>query len=353
MPQHDAKPEGHPTASEPKSSLLVVELWGLGDLVIASPFLQAATERYQVTLLAKPYATDLHHRFWPAVKVEPFVAPWTSFRRKYRIYAWPWGEMLRLRRASAGRFDIGLSGRWDPRDHLLLRVLGVRRRLGFSRLNSRVFLTDPLPRPEPTAHRYEYWRTLGRALGLALPPREKLPVGLPLGRSKILVHTGAGQAIRVWPLERYARIALRLRQLGNPVQIACDPDQRAWWLEMGESDVATPRSVAELMNIIDESAVVMGNDSGPSHLAALCGVPTFTVFGPQLPEWFAPLHPLGETVEGKPCPYKPCSDYCRFPVPYCMLDNTEAEVWERMNRFLAARRPPPASGSIVSPSPSA
>jgi len=352
MLPHDAKPGGPPAASEPKSSLLVLELWGLGDLVIASPFLQAASERYAVTLLAKPYAKDLHQRFWPAVQVQPFVAPWTSFRRKYRIYAWPWIEMLRLRRSSLGRFDIGLSGRWDPRDHLLLHLLGVKRRLGFSRLRSRVFLTDPLPRPEPTAHRYEYWRTLGRALGLELPPRERLPLGMPSGRSEILVHTGAGQAIRVWPLERYARIIQRLRQQGSAVQIACDPDQRAWWLEMGETEVATPRTVAELMNLIDRAFIVMGNDSGPSHLAALCGVPTFTVFGPQLPEWFAPLHPLGETIEGKPCPYKPCSDYCRFPVPYCMIDNTEEEVWQRVEQFLAARRrsAPPGRNVLASPS---
>ena len=58
-----------------KPKLLVVELWGLGDLVIATPFLQAASQRYEVTLLAKPYAMDLQSRFWPGVRVVPFVAP--------------------------------------------------------------------------------------------------------------------------------------------------------------------------------------------------------------------------------------------------------------------------------------
>ena len=54
--------------SEPKPKLLVVELWGLGDLVIATPFLQAACEKYAVTLLAKPYALDLRARLWPEVQ---------------------------------------------------------------------------------------------------------------------------------------------------------------------------------------------------------------------------------------------------------------------------------------------
>src|SRR6266702_5486214 len=60
-----------------KPKLLVVELWGMGDLVIATPFLQAASQRFSVTLLAKPYARDLQARFWPEVKVIQFTAPWT------------------------------------------------------------------------------------------------------------------------------------------------------------------------------------------------------------------------------------------------------------------------------------
>ena len=58
-----------------KPKLLVVELWGLGDLVIATPFLQAASRWYEVTLLAKPYAVELQNRLWPHVRVVPFIAP--------------------------------------------------------------------------------------------------------------------------------------------------------------------------------------------------------------------------------------------------------------------------------------
>ena len=113
-----------------KQKLLVVELWGLGDLVIATPFLQAASDKFDVTLLAKPYARDLKPRFWPDVNVVPFIAPWTAFRRKYRLHAWPWRHIFGLRKLLGERFDVGLSGRWDPRDHLLLWLLRTRKRLG-------------------------------------------------------------------------------------------------------------------------------------------------------------------------------------------------------------------------------
>jgi heptosyltransferase-2 len=93
--------------------------------------------------------------------------------------------------------------------------------------------------------------------------------------------------------------------------------------------------VAELFRLIDRAGVFIGNDSGPGHLAAFCGVPTLTLFGPQVPEWFAPLPPAAEWIEGKACPYKPCSDYCRFSAPLCLFGLEEAEVWKSVQAFVA------------------
>jgi heptosyltransferase-2 len=323
-----------PPAVKPK--LLVVELWGLGDLVIATPFLQAASQRFAVTLLAKPYAADLQKRFWKEVKVVPFIAPWTAFKHKYRLLSWPWLEIYRLRRALAlERFDFGLSARWDPRDHVLLRLARAKTRLGFPRWGSQTNLALPLARPDLQAHRYESWRVMARALGFELSPREALALPHLHPAGEILVHSGAGQPVRVWPLERYRNLIDRLRQKNYRVQVACDPDQHDWWVKAGETNLATPRSVSELFELADRAGAFIGNDSGPGHLAAFWGVPTFTLFGPQLPEWFAPLHPGSEWLEGKACPYKPCSDYCRFPVPCCMTNSGEEEVWALVEAFLA------------------
>lgn len=318
-----------------KANLLVVELWGLGDLVLATPFLKAASERFEVTLLAKPYGEDLRVRFWPGVKLVPFVAPWTAFRHKYQLFDWPWRELFRLRRLTAEHFEIGLSARWDPRDHFVLRALRAKRRLGFPRLGSQVWLTDPLPLPEPKAHRYEHWRALSRALELDLPSREQLQGNRVVHSGLLVVHTGAGQPVRVWPLDRYRGLVERLRLLNYKVVVACDPDQQAWWQAANEKEVATPRTVTELADLLQGAGAFIGNDSGPGHLAAMLGVPTFTLFGPQLPEWFAPLHPSAEWLAGTPCPFKPCSDYCRFPTPTCIRDLDQKLVWSRVEKFVA------------------
>jgi ADP-heptose:LPS heptosyltransferase len=321
--------------------LLVIECWGVGDLAIATPFLRAASERYRVTLLAKPHALDLRSRFWPEVEVVPYVVPWTAFRHKYRLNAWPWLELGRLvRQLRREQFDIGLSARWDPRDHLLLWLVGARQRLGFARAGSGMLLTRPLERPAAEAHQYEYWRAMAAAMELPMPNRAAaMPATAPRSGT-VVFHTGAAQTVRVWPLPRFQQMARELRAAGHPVRLACDANQRSWWLNAGEPDVATPTSVRELLAILDGAACFIGNDSGPGHLAAACGLPTFTLFGPQLPFRFVPLHRDSEWVEGWNCPHRPCRDYCRFPVPYCLERLPESEVLTRVRAFVARHTKP-------------
>lgn len=322
-----------------KPRLLVLELWGLGDLVIATPFLRAAVEQFSVTLLAKPFAVEMRPRLWPQVEVVPFQAPWTAFHGKYHLWRWHWNELFRLRRElQARQFDYGVSARWDPRDHLALKLSGAKERLGFSRLKSRRYLTRELPRPEPLAHRYESWSVAGRALGLKLPARSELFVSERHPPRVVLIHTGARLPLRVWPLENFREIAGRLRERNIAVQIVCDTDQKNWWQACGEN-AACPQNVTELLALLDSAALFIGNDSGPGHLAAACGLPTLTLFGPQLHEWFAPLHPASEVVEGPACPYKPCSDYCRFTDPFCLRGVTVADAWLRIELFIARNLP--------------
>lgn len=318
-----------------KPRLLVVELWGLGDLILATPFLRAASQRFDVTLLAKPHAAQLRPHFWPEVNVLPFTAPWTAFRQKYHLWRWPWRIMYDLREhLHEENFAVAMSARRDPRDHALLFCIGATERIGFPRLGSQRLLTQALTPPQPEAHRYQHWVAAARALGMELPATD--PLG-PLRRKdgkRILLHTGAGQPIRSWPLDRYRNLAHRLRARGFDVIIACDPGQHAWWARAGEKDVRTPSSVDLLITLLETCDYFVGNDSGPGHVAAAVGVPTFSIFGPQLSAWFAPLSSAAVCVDGKPCPFLPCSDYCRFPVAHCLDRITAEEVWGKLEKFL-------------------
>ncbi len=323
--------------------VLVTELWGLGDLALALPFLRIAGEHARVTLLAKPAAAPLLERFAPKVSLVPLVAPWTAFTGKYRLHRWPWRELVRVRqRLRAENFEVGVSARPDPRDHFLLATAGARRRFGFLRSHraaafaSRALLTDPLATPAPL-HRAEYWRTLAVALGWPAPPSfdpnaARGALRLPCG-SKIVIHSGAGRVTKVWPLDRFAALEEKLRAAGYAVRMLCDPDQLEWWL-VRQAHCIAPTGAAELMSAFEGAAAFVGNDSGPGHVAALMNIPTFTLFGNQFPAAFAPIHSAATWIEGSPCAFKPCYDYCRFPIPHCLHDISEDLAWSRLSAWL-------------------
>jgi len=327
------KPDVSVYAKSDKPKLLVIELWGLGDLAIATAFLKGACEKYDVTLIAKPHAVEIQPYFWPAVKVIPFTAPWTRFAQKYDLFKWNWGSFFELvKTVRKEGFDLALSARWDPRDHLLMSFCRVKERLGFPRASSGIFLTKALSHPSRELHRYEYWRALGEEIGVELPARSKAIEPTNPIRS-ILFHSGAAQPVRIWPLNRALGIVNRLRAVGFIVQVACDPNQQAWWRQQNEEAV-TPVNIDQLMALLDAADLFIGNDSGPGHVAAAAGVPTFTIFGPQLPELFLPVHSMAGYVEGKPCRYKPCSDNCRYPTPHCIDGLSEGEVWGFLQQYL-------------------
>jgi heptosyltransferase-2 len=312
--------------------LLAIELWGLGDLALALPFLRTASTHARVILLAKPEAAALLARFAPAVEHIPLTAPWTAFRGKYRLQHWPWEELKRvLGSLRQTGFDVAVSARPDPRDHLLMRLAGARRRVGFARAGSGLLLSDRLVRPA-RAHRAEYWRSIAATLNWPEEPVQPPPV--PRSRHVIL-HSGAGQPTKAWPLDRYAALARRIRAREREVRILCDRDQLDAWRALGES-AAAPPDVGSLLSALDGAGAFVGNDSGPGHLAAALGVPTFTLFGNQFATAFAPVHPRAQWIEGSPCPYKPCYDSCRFAQPNCLYDITLDAAWLRIAPWLDA-----------------
>ncbi|MCC6414711.1 MAG: glycosyltransferase family 9 protein [Opitutaceae bacterium] len=292
----------------------MAELWGLGDLALAMPFLREAARHGRVTLLAKPHAAPLLRRFAPAVELIEFTAPWTEFRGKYRFHHWPWREMRAVaRQLRAEKLNAAVSARPDPREHLFLRWAGLRDLRGFPRAGSGFILRRALATPhEP--HRAAYWRALADSFGWALPPP---PATVPNG-NHVVIHCGAAQPTRRWPRERYDIIATRLRNAGWRVTVL---DEALTDLEV-------------LLEHLAGADRFVGNDSGPGHLAALSGVPTYTLFGPQLPERFTPRHARAAWIEGAPCRFKPCHDYCRFDLPHCLLHHTTDAVWTDIQRWL-------------------
>lgn len=302
-------------AADSRPRLLVVELWGIGDVALAIPFLRMAAQHARVSLLAKPHAQVLIQHFCPEVELIPFTAPWTAFNGKYQLQRWPWRDLFTLiKNLRKQRWTAAVSARPDPRDHALMTAAGVKLSLGFPCFGSRLLLNAALERPT-SPHRFAHWQTVAMALGENLPT----PITIQRTGRHIVIHTGAAQPTRQWGDNNFQEIATRLRKADYAVTL----------LDEQSGDLT------QLLATLATADRFIGNDSGPGHLAALLGVPTFTIFGAQLAERFHPIHPEAAWMDGAPCLHKPCNDYCRYVEPHCIRDITIETTWSRLATWLA------------------
>lgn len=155
-----------------------------------------------------------------------------------------------------------------------------------------------------------------RHLVETLAPLGPLPAGLPLARLRatetdlavarewlaargigpaeaVVLQPGAASAAKVWP--GFAALARRLRAGGLPlVALAGPADGPAVEALLAdgvlqEGTLARDWPLPEIAALLSLARAVVGNDSGPTHLAAAVGCPTVALFGPTDPAVWAPL----------------------------------------------------------------
>jgi ADP-heptose:LPS heptosyltransferase len=98
----------------------------------------------------------------------------------------------------------------------------------------------------------------------------------------IAIHPFSGSARKNWPLSSFQAVAARLSETLNlPVE----------WCAGPEEQLDGARRFDTLDTLIDwlgGANLFLGNDSGPSHIAAACGVPTVAIFLTTDPAVWAP-----------------------------------------------------------------
>jgi ADP-heptose:LPS heptosyltransferase len=173
-----------------------------------------------------------------------------------------------------------------------------------------------------------------------LPDEPGLLVGL---------HPGAGRAIKCWPPERYAQIADRLiDKLGATVVLfGTEADAR----QVAEF-MARVRRRDQLVSLVDQLRLpqfiailkqldfFIGNDSGPTHMAAASGIPTLGVYAATVDasQW-APLGPQAAVIQKK-VQCSPCYLAKKPDCPYgiaCLQEISVEDVWEAAIRVLLPR----------------
>lgn len=120
----------------------------------------------------------------------------------------------------------------------------------------------------------------------------------PQADAPIVIHPGSGAARKCWPIDRFIDLAESIAKQRR-VSFVIGEAERANWpsdqirrLE-AIAMIAEPATYVALRDVIANAATYIGNDSGPTHLAAACGVPTIALFGGDPARW----SPLGPRVK--------------------------------------------------------
>lgn len=160
-------------------------------------------------------------------------------------------------------------------------------------------------------------------------------VGLPVPptaheRRTIAIHPGSGSRMKNWPAERWLRL---IAELPSPVLLVAGEAEAGEWSEAkllstslaagvrnGSIQFAINRPLRELVRRFAECRLFLGHDSGVSHLAAACGVPSILLFGPTDPAMWAPPAPHVQVIRRGSDPTAISVDEVREAIGSCATE---------------------------------
>jgi lipopolysaccharide heptosyltransferase II len=322
-------------------SILLLEYWNLGDIVMESPFVQNLRINYpnaRIVLLTSPKAAPLLENQGLVNEVITVRVPWAqhySRWRKYNPFSPLWIELLRmLRFLHAQHFDLAFTARADIRENCILWLAEIPRRVGYAFGGGGYFLTDTVTPDLEHPHFSVRWMRLLEHLGkpilvqepsLSISGEEERAAEQYLAEHGIRgqdflvgIHPGARSVTRQWGEENFVVLAQRLRaQYSVKILWFQDPSQVR---PAQHTDDFIPLSLPlrQFMAVLKRCRLFICNDSGPMHISTALGVPVVAVFGPTEPLWFGPLGPDDRIVIQSGFWCRPCFDYCLFDQPYCL-----------------------------------
>ncbi len=193
---------------------------------------------------------------------------------------------------SAGRgFPLNVRVPWDAVEHEATLFLRVGAALGVPTAGARLRF---VPGAEDEARAAALWAQAGLD---GLPAVALFPGG---GH-----NPGMALDAKRWPAARYAALADALYQEhGLAVVLTGAGDDRAVTAAVRRSmrvpavDLAGRTTIGVLGALLRRCALYVGNDTGPTHLAAAVGVPVVAIFGPTDPAVYAPYSARAVVLRG-------------------------------------------------------
>ncbi|MGF1463832.1 MAG: glycosyltransferase family 9 protein [Maricaulaceae bacterium] len=272
--------------------ILILSWTRIGDGVLSSGVVGALAERYpeaRLTLVCGPLATPLFRAAPGVVRLHPLIkrrfdGHWLDFLRRFSGRRWDW--VVDLRNAFASR------------------LLPAARRTASTKVRDRNKVYEAAsaigadPPPAPRLFLDDRARDAADRL-LGPDPRPILALG-----------PGAARAAKLWPADRFARLAqaltgpdgalagARVLALGGPGEQALGAQALAGTPADCQINGVDALDILGAGAALARARLFIGNDSGLMHMAAAAGTPTLGLFGPTDERLYGPWGPYARALRG-------------------------------------------------------
>lgn len=349
--------------ANPRRIVLINPTRFLGNLLLAGGLIQAfaahcARNDQQLLLVLDASFAELCAAAFPGISVLYYprqAIAKASHPRKLLLF----GRFLwRIRRFNA---DLAFNIEEDATTSRLTQFSGASFRMGCSPARQRRAYEAVLPiaysqRPAEQEHRWYSYREVFDHLGLRHSETGYINLhldhldgacldklhehGAVAGRPLIAIHSGATKAYKQWPESAFVLLCKLLIKKGfTPVLIGAGREDVARCARLmshihaDEGDkppyplainLCGQLSLRELAEFFLQCSGIVGNDSGPFHLAAAQGLPGVVIFGPSDPAIWGPLGSRARVLQKSQLCAPGCSRRACY-ANYRCLDGISAE----------------------------
>ena len=335
----------------------------IGDAVMTIPALRALRSLYpqaNITLYTKPWALGVFQEFDQIDRILTIENEGSGLRDTIR----------ESRRVAQGKYDLALLFTNSFRSAAVVRLAGIKQRIGYSREGRGILLTDPIKPPswQNERHQVFYYLKLIEELAKrtdsaisfdAIPSDRQLAVSESrrVKARKTLVEAGLDSAkptigfgvgstnstAKRWGEEKFASLADLIVSSGANVLLLGAKEEveiSARVAALANSDIIDltgNTDLAAASAILAEIDLFASNDMGLAHLAATVGTKTLVIFGPTNEVVTRPFAPnasvVREEVECSPCMLRTC------PIDHrCMTRISPDTVYAKILGMLNEKR---------------
>ena len=334
--------------------VLVIRLRSLGDTVLMTPALR------------------LLHEWRPDLEISVVVeSPWNELLEGnpaiHRVLT-AGGKLGTAWRVWRAGYDAVINLHGGPTSAWMTRVSGARLRAGFAHYRADSAYTHRVPAAQEIlgrngpVHTAEHVASCFFWLGLpvtTLPPAEVFPqeeaservarrlrsFGIGPGEGYAVIHPTALYDTKQWKAAGFAEASeyLEERYGLRSVYVCGETEVRA--LDAVERHAPRPLlraagwPIRDLVALMGGARVMVGNDSGPAHIAAAAHIPVVAIFGSSHSAVWKPWEAVDSAVvqnyfDCNPCPGDRCY---AFAEPRCILSITSEQVKVCLDAVFSSR----------------